>query len=109
MERGDGLTADDLKRLAGEAAARKIESGQRIGLGTGSTTKFFIEALSGRLRTREIRNVFGVPTSRRTEELARALGIAYPDGTLPMSLRDWYPFFGLGSQDIAGNASEGRL
>ena len=28
-------------------------------------------------------------------ELARGLGIAYPDGTLPMSIRDWYPFFGL--------------
>ena len=28
-------------------------------------------------------------------ELARALGIAYQDGTLPMSIRDWYPLFGL--------------
>jgi len=50
-------------------------SGQRVGLGTGSTTKFFIEALAARLRAREIGEIVGVPTSRRTEELARALGI----------------------------------
>ncbi|OGO05964.1 MAG: hypothetical protein A2Y73_07800 [Chloroflexi bacterium RBG_13_56_8] len=28
-------------------------------------------------------------------DLAREMGIAYADGTLPMSLRDWYPFFGV--------------
>jgi energy-coupling factor transport system ATP-binding protein len=28
-------------------------------------------------------------------ELARALGVVYADGTLPMSIRDWFPFFGL--------------
>jgi len=69
------LTADDLKRIAAETAARRIASGQRVGLGTGSTTRFFIEALAGRLRAREIRDIVGVPTSRRTEQLARALGI----------------------------------
>jgi ribose 5-phosphate isomerase A len=69
------VTAEDLKRIAAETAARRIESGQRVGLGTGSTTKYFIEALAGRLRTREIRDLVGVPTSKRTEDLARALGI----------------------------------
>jgi len=69
------LTPEDLKRIAAEAAARRIVSGQRVGLGTGSTTKFFIEALAARLRAREIGEIVGVPTSRRTEELARALGI----------------------------------
>lgn len=78
-EHGDGLTADDLKRLAGDAAARRIESGQRVGLGTGSTTKFFLEALSGRIRAGEIERVSGVPTSLRTERLARALEIPLID------------------------------
>lgn len=33
-------------------------------------------------------------------ELARMLGVAYTDGTLPMSIRDWLPFFGLGSGSL---------
>jgi energy-coupling factor transport system ATP-binding protein len=28
-------------------------------------------------------------------ELARALGVAYGDGSLPLTLRNWFPFFGL--------------
>jgi ribose 5-phosphate isomerase A len=67
--------SEDLKRLAAEAAARSIESGQRIGLGTGSTARLFLQALGRRLAAGEIRDVVGVPTSRRTAELAQALGI----------------------------------
>ncbi|NLG28393.1 MAG: energy-coupling factor ABC transporter ATP-binding protein, partial [Chloroflexi bacterium] len=35
--------------------------------------------------------------------LARRAGVAYADGSVPLSLRDWYPFFGLDqSADRAG-------
>ncbi len=67
------------KRRAGEAAAREIESGQRVGLGTGSTAACFLRALAARIRGREIRDVAGVPTSDRTAALARDLGIPLTD------------------------------
>ena len=69
------MTADDLKKMAGEEAARRVESGQRLGLGTGSTASLFLEALAVRLRTGELHDVVGVPTSLRTEEQARRLGV----------------------------------
>jgi ribose 5-phosphate isomerase A len=72
--RGGNVTADDLKKMAGEEAARRVESGQRLGLGTGSTASLFLEALAVRLRTGELHDVVGVPTSLRTEEQARRLG-----------------------------------
>lgn len=39
-------------------------------------------------------------------ELARATGIAYADGTLPMSLRDWYPFFGVDQETLSNSERE---
>ncbi len=65
----------DPKRIAGEAAAARVRDGQRLGLGTGSTAKCFLEALAERLRRGELRDVAGVPTSEATEALARQLGI----------------------------------
>lgn len=47
----------------------------RVGLGTGSTVAHFLDALGDRLRTGEIRDISGVPTSIRTEAHARKLGI----------------------------------
>jgi ribose 5-phosphate isomerase A len=59
------------KRLAAGAAAELVEDGMRVGLGTGSTVSFLLEALAARtLRLR------CVATSERTEEAARALGFA---------------------------------
>jgi ribose 5-phosphate isomerase A len=70
--------SDAAKRAAAEAAIALIEDGMLVGLGTGSTMRFAIEAL-GRRRPR----IKGVPTSKRTEAQARELGIALaePDGT----------------------------
>jgi ribose 5-phosphate isomerase A len=69
------VTRDELKRIAAEAAARRVESGQRIGLGTGSTARMFLEALGRRIEAGEVRDVAGVPTSTRTLEAARGTGI----------------------------------
>ncbi len=63
------------KRAAGEEAAAGVESGMVLGLGTGSTVAFFLEALGRRLEEGSIRNVVGVPTSVRTQEHASRLGI----------------------------------
>src|SRR5918998_6274993 len=61
------------KQLAGARAAEYIEDGMTVGLGTGSTAYWMVEALGARVRAGL--RVRGVPTSRRTEEQARALGI----------------------------------
>lgn len=62
------------KRAAGEAAATRVEDGMRLGLGTGSTTAFFIEALGQRIRDEGV-HVLGIPTSFAAEQLARQHGV----------------------------------
>ena len=64
------MSADAQKQAAGEAAAELVEGGMVVGLGTGSTAAFFVRALAA--RGLDIR---GVPTSEKTAELARELGI----------------------------------
>jgi len=61
------------KRAAAERAARLVEDGMVVGLGTGSTADYFIEALGARLGTNL--RISAVATSERTTELARSLGI----------------------------------
>jgi ribose 5-phosphate isomerase A len=63
------------KRVVGEAAALEIQSDMLVGLGTGSTAAFFLEALGRRIRAGEIENIRGVATSRASELLAQEYGI----------------------------------
>ena len=63
----------EAKRVVGHAAAALVEDGMRLGLGTGSTTAFAIEALGQRVR--DGLGVVGVPTSFAAERLARAAGV----------------------------------
>ena len=66
--------------MAGRDAAGSVESGMRMGLGTGSTVAHFLLHLGERIAAGELSDVIGVPTSIRTETAARELGI--PLGTL---------------------------
>ena len=66
--------ADDAKRAAAHAAVELVRDGMRLGLGTGSTTAFAIEALGARVRRDGLR-VVGVPTSFQAERLARQAGV----------------------------------
>ena len=59
------------KKIAGEAAAALIEAGMTVGLGTGSTAVFFIQALAARGLT----GVKCVATSTASAELAKSLGL----------------------------------
>jgi ribose 5-phosphate isomerase A len=63
----------DLKQMAGEAALAHVESGMRLGLGSGSTAEAFVRALG--VRVAEGLQVVGVPTSERTAALAESLSI----------------------------------
>ena len=70
-------TKEDLereKRLAAETVARWIPDGARIGIGSGTTSAYFIRALGARVREEGLR-VSGIPTSIASEELARSVGI----------------------------------
>jgi ribose 5-phosphate isomerase A len=64
---------DDLKRAAAERALDFVENGMVLGLGTGSTAAFFVEALARRIA--EGLTVIAIPTSERTTAQARRLGI----------------------------------
>jgi ribose 5-phosphate isomerase A len=63
----------ELKRKAAEKAVEFIEDGMTLGLGTGSTTFFAIEAIGSLVRKGY--DLRGVPTSVASEEQARKLGI----------------------------------
>ena len=67
------MDRDTQKRTAAEAAAALVESGMIVGLGTGSTARFAIEALIRRVR--EGLQIRGIPTSERSAAQARAGGI----------------------------------
>jgi ribose 5-phosphate isomerase A len=70
----DLVVSEEPKRAAGTAAAGLVEDGMRLGLGTGSTVRWFLEALADRRL-----DVAGVPTSEDTAERCRALGIELLD------------------------------
>lgn len=72
----------NLKKMAGEAAAGYIKDGMILGLGTGSTVYYTILKV-GEL-VKDGYDLIGIPTSKKTEELARSLNI--PIGSL-----DEYP------------------
>ena len=61
------------KRAAAARAVEFVHPGMRLGLGTGSTAKHFVELLGERVRVGL--DVVGVPTSEVTRALAERLGI----------------------------------
>ncbi len=72
------IQQDSWKQLAGEAAAKVIEDGMVIGLGSGSTAVYLIYALARRIQA-GLSIVGAVPTSKATGELASNLGIPLTD------------------------------
>jgi ribose 5-phosphate isomerase A len=72
------IQQDSWKQLAGEAAAKLIEDGMVIGLGSGSTAAYLIYALARRIQA-GLSIVGAVPTSKVTGELASNLGIPLTD------------------------------
>jgi ribose 5-phosphate isomerase A len=65
---------DDFKRAAAEKALELVRDGMLLGLGSGTTVRYFTEGL-GRLVAGGMK-VRGVPTSRATAAIAAANGIA---------------------------------
>ncbi len=65
---------DRAKRAAAIRAAELVETGMKVGLGTGSTAAFLVRRLGERVRDEGLR-VTAVATSERTASLAREVGI----------------------------------
>jgi ribose 5-phosphate isomerase A len=64
------MSLDDEKRLAADTAAERIEPGARVGLGTGTTVAYLLQAIARRgVQARY------VASSPQTAEAARSLGI----------------------------------
>jgi ribose 5-phosphate isomerase A len=68
------MDADAYKRQAAAGALPFVQSGMRVGLGTGSTAAHFVELLAERVR--DGLRVVAVPTSEVTRTQAERLGIA---------------------------------
>lgn len=64
-----------MKQLVGKAAADRVKSGMIVGLGTGSTTAYTIEYLGERIKSGELKDIKGVPTSFQAEVLAKQYGV----------------------------------
>src|SRR5258708_1357759 len=80
---GGGLKAQDReKQVAARAAAELVESGNIVGLGSGSTATCAIRFLGDRVRNGL--KIVGIPTSQNTKHLAEQLGI-------PLATLDQHP------------------
>lgn len=66
--------SEKAKFVAARRSVDMIADGMRVGLGTGSTAAWMVRCLGRRVRQEGLR-ITGVPTSRRTAELAREVGI----------------------------------
>lgn len=66
--------ANAAKFAAAMASVDEVEDGMSLGLGTGSTAEWMVRALARRVREDNLK-LTCVPTSARTETLARGLGL----------------------------------
>ena len=78
------MDAEASKRLAARAALDHLPPSGVIGLGTGSTVRYFIEGLAERVRAGA--SYQGVPTSEWSRKLASDLGIALLDDAGPWQI-----------------------
>jgi ribose 5-phosphate isomerase A len=67
------MSQDDLKRQAAARALECVTSGMRLGLGTGSTARHFVDLLGAKVAAGL--DVVCVPTSEETRAQAERLGI----------------------------------
>ncbi|KAL0372690.1 UNVERIFIED_CONTAM: putative ribose-5-phosphate isomerase 2 [Sesamum calycinum] len=73
------LTQDDLKKIAAYKAVERVESGMVVGLGTGSTAKHAVDRIAQLLQQGKLKDIVGIPTSKKTHEQAVSLGIPLSD------------------------------
>jgi ribose 5-phosphate isomerase A len=67
------MSTEQLKRQAAARALELVEPGMRLGLGTGSTARHFVELLAEKISAGL--RIIGVPTSEETRRQAESLGV----------------------------------
>lgn len=80
------MTADEQKKAAAKAALDYVKPGMKLGLGTGSTARHFIDLIGAKVK--EGLNVLCVPTSLATQKQAEDLHI-------PLTTLDDHPHLDL--------------
>jgi ribose 5-phosphate isomerase A len=73
ISRGESSAIPELKQLAAQASAAEVQDGMVVGLGSGSTATLAVDAIGSRVRSGL--KIVGIPTSERTAEQSRRLGI----------------------------------
>lgn len=68
------MDVKELKKAAAQKAATLVEDGMMLGLGTGSTVYFLVNAIAQRVKDEHLQ-ITGVATSSRTAKQAQDLGI----------------------------------
>lgn len=71
---GELSPIDTAKFVAAKRAVDFVEDGMKVGLGTGSTAAWMVRCLGEVIREEGLK-ITGVPTSTRTADLARKVGI----------------------------------
>jgi ribose 5-phosphate isomerase A len=70
---------ETLKKEAATKAVDFIESGMIVGLGSGTTAKYAVIEIGNRIKNGTLKNIFGIPTSKATKQLAEKNGIPLTD------------------------------
>ena len=91
---------DRAKYAAARRAVDFVEDGMKLGLGTGSTAAWMVRALAERVRDEGLR-LTCVPTSMRTAELARDLGL----DVVPLDEAGWLDLTIDGTDEFDANLS----
>lgn len=89
---------DTAKYVAAKRAVDFVEDGMRVGLGTGSTAAWMVRALGDLVREDGLK-IRGVPTSTRTADLAREVGIE----VVTLDAARWLDLTIDGADEIDGN------
>lgn len=74
------------KKEAAESAVELVESGMKVGLGTGSTAIFATRRIGAMLKAGELRDIVAFATSRATADEAVRLGIPMPPDDLDLTI-----------------------
>ena len=68
-----------MKKAVAEAAVNEVTNNMIVGLGSGSTAAIMIKTLANKIKTGELKEIRGVPTSFQSEVLALELDIPLID------------------------------
>ena len=94
-----------MKQKVGEEIAKKIKSGQVVGIGTGSTVDAAITAIAFRVKTEKI-DVKVVPTSYQTAQACHAAGLIVLSPVIDVKID--FGFDGADAVDKNRNAIKGK-